>query len=150
MLMSRLQVPTLIFQVIKSPSPYGEIRAITRLPNLTIKTMGKGFLNVHASGLEKKHIDAARQAWALLQAEIYSLKYKLVVLDEINIATYFGLIGGESVLKMLFSKPPELELLLTGRHAHCLVTNVASSVIEMKEIKHPFARGIQARKGIEY
>jgi cob(I)alamin adenosyltransferase len=43
-----------------------------------------------------------------------------------------------------------MELLLTGRHAHPLVTNVASSVIEMKEIKHPFARGIQARKGIEY
>jgi cob(I)alamin adenosyltransferase len=150
MLMSRLKVPTLIFQVIKSPSPYGEIRAIRKLPNLTIKTVGKGFLNVHASGLEKKHIDAARQAWKLLQAEIYSHKYGLVVLDEINIATYFGLIGGERVLEMLFSKPPEMELLLTGRHAHPLVTNVASSVIEMKEIKHPFARGIQARKGIEY
>jgi cob(I)alamin adenosyltransferase len=150
MLMSRLEIPTLIFQVIKSPSPYGEIKAIRKLPNLTIKTMGKGFLNVHATGLERKHIDAARQAWALLQAEIYSSKYRLVVLDEINIATYFGLIGSERVLEMLFSKPPEMDLILTGRHAHPAVTNAASSVIEMREIKHPFAKGIQARKGIEY
>jgi cob(I)alamin adenosyltransferase len=150
MLMSCLQIPTLIFQVIKSPSPYGEIKAIRKLPHLTIKTMGKGFLNVHASGLEQKHIDAARQAWKLLRAEIYSLKYGLVVLDEINIATYYGLIGGERVLEMLFSKPPELDLILTGRHAHPAVTNAASSVIEMREIRHPFAKGVQARKGIEF
>jgi cob(I)alamin adenosyltransferase len=150
MLMSCLQIPSLIFQVIKSPSPYGEIRAIRKLPNLTIKTMGKGFLNVHASGLEQKHIDAAREAWALLRAEIYSLKYRLVVLDEINVATYYDLIGGEKVSEMLFSKPPEMDLILTGRHAHLEVTKVASSVIEMKEIKHPFAKGVQARKGIEY
>jgi cob(I)alamin adenosyltransferase len=150
MLMSCLQIPSLIFQVIKSPSPYGEIRAIRKLPNLTIKTVGKGFLNVHASGLEQKHIDAARQAWALLRAEIFSLKYRLVVLDEINVATYYDLIGGEKVSEMLFSKPPELDLILTGRHAHLEVTKVASSVIEMKEIKHPFAKGVQARKGIEY
>jgi len=150
MLMSCLQIPSLIFQVIKSPLPYGEIRAIRKLPNLTIKTMGKGFLNEHASGQEQKHIDAARQAWALLRAEIYSLKYRLVVLDEINIATYYDLIGGEKVSEMLFAKPPELDLILTGRHAHLEVTKLASSVIEMKEIKHPFAKGVQARKGIEY
>ncbi|MGE5838910.1 MAG: cob(I)yrinic acid a,c-diamide adenosyltransferase [Deltaproteobacteria bacterium] len=150
MLMSCLMIPTLIFQVIKSPSPYGEIKAIRKLPNLTIKTMGKGFLNVHASGLEQKHIDAARQAWKLMRAEIHSSKYGLVILDEINIATYYGLIGSERVLQMLFSKPPELDLILTGRHAHPAVTKAASSVIEMREIKHPFAKGIQARKGIEY
>jgi cob(I)alamin adenosyltransferase len=150
MLMSCLKIPGLIFQVIKSPSPYGEVMAIRKLPNLTIKTVGKGFLNVHSSGLEQKHIDAARQAWALLQAEIYSLKYELVVLDEINVATYYDLIGGEKVSEMLSSKPPRLDLILSGRHAHPQVTKVASSVIEMKEIKHPFARGVQARKGIEY
>jgi len=150
MLVSCLAIPTLILQVIKSPSPYGEIKAISRLPNLTIKTMGKGFLNVHASGLEQKHIDAARQAWKLMREEIHSLKYGLVILDEINIATYYGLIGGERVLQMLFSKPPELDLILTGRHAHPAVTKAASLVIEMREIKHPFTRGIQARKGIEY
>jgi cob(I)alamin adenosyltransferase len=150
LLVSCLQIPTLVFQVIKSPSPYGEIRAIRRLPHLTIKTMGRGFLNVHAAGLEKKHIVAARQAWQLLRREIYSLEYGLVVLDEINIATYYGLIGGERVLEMLFSKPPEVDLILTGRNAHPEVMKAASSVIEMREIKHPFAKGIQARKGIEY
>ena len=150
MLMSCMRTPSLIFQVIKSPSPYGEIKAIRNLPNLTIKTMGKGFLNEHASNQEQKHIDAARQAWTLLRAEIYSLKYRLVVLDEINVATYYDLIGGEKVLEMLLSKPPELDLILTGRHAHPEVKKVASSVIEMKEIKHPFAKGVQARKGIEY
>jgi cob(I)alamin adenosyltransferase len=150
MLMSCLQIPSLIFQVVTSPSPYGEIKAMRNLPQLTIKTMGKGFLNVHASGLEQKHIDAARQAWELFRKEIHSKKYGVVALDEINIATYYGLIGGERVLEMLLSKPPELNLILTGRHAHPAVVEAASSVIEMKEIKHPFAKGVQARKGIEY
>jgi cob(I)alamin adenosyltransferase len=78
------------------------------------------------------------------------MKYGLLVLDEINIATHYGLIRGERVKEMLFLKPRQTHLLLSGRNAHPEVTEAASTVIEMKEIKHPFKKGVKARKGIEF
>ncbi len=150
MLMSSMGIPSVVFQTIKSPKLYGEVRAIQRLPFLEIKSMGKGFLHKHSAGLEKKHIDAAKAAWALLLKKIFSLEYRLVVLDEINVATHYGLINFHRVREMLFLKPDNLHLLLSGRHAHPEVTEAATNVIEMREIKHPFRKGIKARKGIEF
>jgi cob(I)alamin adenosyltransferase len=150
MLMSSMGIPSAVFQTIKSPKLYGEVRAIQKLPFLEIKTMGKGFLHKHSAGLEKKHIDAAKAAWALLLKKIFSLEYKLVVLDEINVATHYGLINFHRVREMLFMKPDNLHLLLSGRHAHPEVIEAATNVIEMREIKHPFRKGIKARKGIEF
>ena len=51
---------------------------------------------------------------------------------------------------MLFLKPKKLDLILSGRNAHPEVTEAATTVIEMKEIKHPFTKGIKARVGIEF
>jgi cob(I)alamin adenosyltransferase len=150
MLMSSMGIPSVVFQTIKSPKLYGEVRAIKKLPFLEIKSMGKGFLHKHSAGLEKKHIDAAKAAWALLLKKIFSLEFKLVVLDEINVATHYGLINFHRVREMLFMKPDNLHLLLSGRHAHPEVTEAATNVIEMQEIKHPFRKGIKARKGIEF
>jgi cob(I)alamin adenosyltransferase len=150
MLMSSMGIPSVVFQTIKSPKLYGEVRAIQKLPFLEIKSMGKGFLHKHSAGLEKKHIDAAKAAWALLLKKIFSLEYRLVVLDEINVATHYGLINFHRVREMLFMKPDNLHLLLSGRHAHPEVTEAATNVIEMQEIKHPFRKGIKARKGIEF
>jgi cob(I)alamin adenosyltransferase len=150
MLMSCMEVPSFILQVIKSPKAYGEVMAIERLPCLQIKSMGKGFLNEHGTDFDKKHIKAAREAWEYWLRKIYSLRYGLLVLDEINIATHYGLIRSDRVHEMLFLRPKRLNLLLSGRHAHPDVTRSASTVIEMREIKHPFTHGVKARKGIEF
>ena len=150
MLISCMEVPSFILQVIKSPKAYGEVMAIERLPCLQIKSMGKGFLNGQGTDFDKKHIKAAREAWEYWLRKIYSLKYGLLVLDEINIATHFGLIRSDRVHEMLFLRPKKLNLLLSGRHAHPDVTRAASKVVEMKEIKHPFTHGVKARKGIEF
>ena len=74
----------------------------------------------------------------------------MIVLDEINIATYYGLINAERVREVMFLKPEKLHLLLGGRNAHLEVREEATSVIEMREIKHPYRKGIKARKGIEF
>jgi cob(I)alamin adenosyltransferase len=150
MLMSCLGIRSVILQFIKSPRAYGEVRALKKLPYLEIKTMGEGFLGMDSPILEKRHLDAARRTWEECLREIFSLKYGLVVLDEINIATYYGLIHADRVREMLFLKPQELHLILSGRNAHLEVGEGASAVIEMREIKHPFNRGIKARKGIEF
>ena len=150
MLTSCMGIPALIYQFIKSPRMYGEVRAIEKLPNLEIKTMGKGFLNIHSPFFYKTHFKAARQAWGLLLRQIHSQDYGLVVMDEINIATHHGLINGGRVREMLFLEPQKFDILLSGRNAHLEVKESATAVIEMKEIKHPFKKGIKARKGIEF
>ncbi len=137
-------------QFIKSAKAYGEVKAIENLPNLEIISMGEGFLDLDSSGPKKKHMDAAGRAWEECLREIFSLKYGLIVLDEIDYAVYYGLIDPERVRKMLFLKPRGLNLLLSGRNAHPEVTAAATTVIEMREIKHPFKKGITARKGIEF
>lgn len=149
MLRSSLGTSALIFQFIKSPQLYGEIMAIERFPNIEIKSMGMGFLSKH-SPLDKKHADAAQQAWKAWLKMIHSERYDLIVLDEINVATYHGLISGPRVREALFLEPQKFDIFLSGRHAHPDVIDVATTVIEMKEIKHPFKKGIMARKGIEF
>jgi cob(I)alamin adenosyltransferase len=74
----------------------------------------------------------------------------VVVLDEINVALSLELLRLEDVLELLRSKPEHVELVLTGRYAHPKIVEAADLVTEMKEVKHPFRKGIAARKGIEY
>jgi cob(I)alamin adenosyltransferase len=138
-----------ILQFIKSPQPYGEVVAIERFPNLEIKTMGEGFI-IGPSKPSKSHIKAARGAWEECLREIFSLTYRLIVLDEINIATHLGLVHPERVREMMFLKPRDLHVILSGRNAHPEMREHASAVFEMREIKHPFHRGIKARRGIEF
>lgn len=150
MLMSCMAIRSAFLQFVKSPKPYGEVKAIEKLPNLEIHTMGEGFLDAHSAQSNKKHRQAAKRTWEECLREIFSLKYGLVVLDEINIATHYGLIPPERVREMLFLKPQKLHLILSGRNAHLEVKEGATSVIEMREIKHPFKKGVKARKGIEF
>lgn len=150
MLMSCLGVRSTVLQFIKSPKAYGEVKAIDKLPHMDIKTMGKGFLDMKSAVSNKKHLKAAKQAWEECLREIFSLEYGTIVLDEINIATYYGLINAERVREMMFLKPEKLHLLLSGRNAHLEVREEATTVIEMREIKHPYSKGVKARKGIEF
>jgi len=150
MLTSCLETSCAILQFIKSPKPYGEVKAIGRLPNLSINTMGEGFVGMDGGPVQERHLHAAARAWEVAVREISSNKYGLLALDEINIATYYGLIRAEQVREVLESKPEGLHLLLSGRNAHPEVVEAATTVIEMKEIKHPFSKGVKARKGIEF
>ncbi|MFW6147454.1 MAG: cob(I)yrinic acid a,c-diamide adenosyltransferase [Thermodesulfobacteriota bacterium] len=148
MLVAANGFPASILQFIKSPQPYGEVLAIGKFPNLKIQTMGKGF--IFGPKPSEDHIIAAKEAWNECLREVFSGGYRLIVLDEINIATHLGLLLPETVREMLHSKPRNLEVLMSGRGAHSEMKEQASAVFEMREIKHPFHQGIQARKGIEY
>ena len=74
----------------------------------------------------------------------------ILILDEINNAIYFDLVSEEEVLSLLDQKRPDQELILTGRSATAVIIARADLVTEMKEIKHPYQKGISARRGIEY
>ena len=76
--------------------------------------------------------------------------YDVVVLDEINNAVAEGFVDIETVVKFIRSKPEKVELILTGRNATQEVIDLADYVTEMECIKHPFQRGVPARRGIEF
>ena len=61
-----------------------------------------------------------------------------------------GLIRKDAILNIIASKPTKLELVLTGRGAPPEIVEAADLVTEMREVKHPFGKGVKARKGIEY
>ena len=81
--------------------------------------------------------------------EACSGKYGLVILDEINVALFFGMIKRESVEKFLDGLSEDIEVVCTGRNAPEWLLERADLVTEMKEIKHYYQKGIEARKGIE-
>ncbi len=73
-----------------------------------------------------------------------------MMLDEVDVAVAFKLIAVDEVVKLIKDKPPSVELILTGRYADDKLIEMADLVTEMVKIKHPFDKGIKARKGIEY
>ena len=81
---------------------------------------------------------------------IASKKYRLVILDEINIAVKLKLIPLSGLLELIKHTPGSIELVLTGRDAHPKIIKLADLVSQVKEVKHYYRRGLKARKGIEF
>lgn len=90
------------------------------------------------------------QSFALAEKTIINGNYDIVILDEIFVAMNKGLISTEQVLSLMSKKPEPVELILTGRGAPKEVIRRVDLVTEMTGVRHPFTRGITARKGIEY
>ncbi len=76
--------------------------------------------------------------------------WDMLVLDELNIALRDGFLKEEDVLSLLNAKPDKLELVLTGRGVTEKIIEMADLVSEIREVKHPYGRGVKSRKGIEY
>jgi cob(I)alamin adenosyltransferase len=138
-----------MIQFIKGGFDYGELYAVKNLPNFTLKAFGRGKF-VTSTPPQKEDVNLAQEALSFAEKIVQSGAYDVVILDEINVALDLQLISLEDVLKLIKSKPPKLELVLTGRNAPEEVIRVADLVTDMKEVKHPFNKGTEARKGIEY
>ena len=133
----------------KGSYPYGEFSTLTKLPNIEFTSFGlREFTDPNSPKPEE--IEQAKLALAAARDVIFSGKYDMVVLDEVNIALNFKLIELDEVVNLINEKPAGVELILTGRYADPKIIAAADLVTEMTKIKHPFDHGIQARKGIEY
>jgi len=141
-----------IIQFIKGSWKYGELDGIKKLaPNVELYQKGLGFVGIIDDKLDKsEHIKAAGEALQFVREKIQSGKYDIVILDEVNVAIHLGLINSKDVLKIIDEKPPLLDLVLTGRNAKDEIIEKADLVTEMREIKHPFQKGIMAQKGIDF
>jgi cob(I)alamin adenosyltransferase len=94
--------------------------------------------------------EAAAAAMEFAEEVVSGGQYGLVILDEINNALHYGLIDTDRVLALIANKPAHVELILTGRNAPKPIIDAADYVTEMELVKHPFQKGVRARKGIDY
>lgn len=138
-----------MIQFIKSGKNYGEHKLGNSLGTLfTCHVLGKGFI-LNDDDV-KKNIKAAADAWAYAQELIESGEYDLIILDELTYLFSFKLLHEQEVLDFLINRPPGIHIIITGRNAPASFIDKADIVTEMREIKHPFHKGVKAQKGIEW
>lgn len=130
----------------------GELVGIKKLGSgVKIIQGGKGFLDILGSKVSKEdHRKAANEAFELLSKEMSSGKWDIIVADEIVGAVHAGILPLNKVIKLIRDKPGELDLVLTGHHATKKLIDMADLVTEMQEVKHPYQKGILAKKGIDF
>lgn len=100
-------------------------------------------------GPEIADVDHAQRGLLECKAAILSGDYRLVVLDEANVAVALGLFGVDDIVDLISCRPDPVELVLTGRWAHPRIVERADLVTEMREVKHYYRRGVLARAGVE-
>ncbi len=128
---------------------YSEIRALRRFSkNIKIRQFGRGrFLKGKPL---RADIEAARHGMSELRNAMLSGKYDIIIADELNPAVRCGLVPVNEVLRLVDEKPPNVELIITGRDAPRCLMQRADLVTDMRCVKHYYANNIKARRGIEH
>ena len=127
---------------------YGELTALRDNRFITIEQYGD-IECIRRDQVTQKHMDQAKQGLIKARNAMLSEQYDLVVLDEINVTIWFGLLTAKQVLAFLDQRPESVEIILTGRNAPQEFIQYADLVSEIKEVKHYYHQGILARNGIE-
>ena len=133
----------------KGDYPYGEQKTLALLPNISVARFGS-LEFVDPANVKPEEKEQARLALENAQKAVHSGRFDLVILDEVNVAAAWNLIDVKDVMRLIKEKPENVELILTGRYADKDVIAIAVLVTEMREIKHPYKKGIPSRKGIDY
>lgn len=128
----------------------GELEAARRLaPLIVIEQFGRPLFLRGGEKPAAKDIDRARRGLACCREAMHSGDFRIVVLDEIALAVYFGLLPEAEILGFLDARPKDVEIVLTGRKMPPSLLRRADLVTDMRERKHYFAQGVVARHGIE-
>jgi cob(I)alamin adenosyltransferase len=128
----------------------GEVSSLKKL-GVEIYPMGLGFVGIMGDTLPRsEHEKAARKALDFVRKKVRDGSYDLLILDEVNVAISLGLLDVEVVLQLLKARPKDLNVILTGRGAPEEFIEIADLVSEVKEVKHPFSKGVSAKKGVEF
>jgi cob(I)alamin adenosyltransferase len=142
----------LMVQFIKGSWHYGELDAARILgeDKFEILPMGRGFVKVGVEKPDPEDVRLVREAWSFAREKISGGEYDLVILDEINYAISYKMLEADTVAEELRRKPEMVHVILTGRNAHASITEMADLVTEMREVKHPYQKGLLAQRGIDY
>lgn len=140
-----------MFQFLKGPWECGEHVAAERLrPDFVLRSLGEGFVKVDPGDPDPRDVACARRAWEECKTALFSGEYGMVIFDELNSTIAYGLLPVQEVVEALQRRPPHVHVVLTGRDAHPTIVGLADLVTEMREVKHPYQCGLDAREGIEY
>jgi cob(I)alamin adenosyltransferase len=139
-------------QFIKGEWHYGELNSLKKLePDFELIVGGKGFIGIidddHAF---EEHVRAAKTALDIVEQKMSLDIFDIIILDEINYAVHLGLLNIGDVMKIVKNRPKHLSFILTGNYACEEIILLADLVTEMKEIKHPYKKGIKAKRGIDF
>lgn len=136
-----------VVQFIKGSYRTGEEAFFRRIPQLSYHVMGEGF--TWETQDHERDTRAAAAAWQLARRFLTDAAFELVVLDELTLALRYKYLPLAEVLDALRARPARQHVIVTGRGAPPDLIELADTVTEMRVIKHAFAAGIRAQKGIE-
>ncbi|UCG78374.1 MAG: cob(I)yrinic acid a,c-diamide adenosyltransferase [Nitrospirota bacterium] len=127
---------------------YSEISVLEKLKDrVDIRQYGTGAFFENRPTDED--VEAVRDGLREVNDALSSGNYDLVVLDEANVAIFYKIIDIDEFLEMIKNRHAGVEVVITGRYADEKLIALADLVTEMKEIKHYYRNGVEARKGIE-
>jgi cob(I)alamin adenosyltransferase len=138
-----------VIQFIKAETgQWGEIKAAKKL-GIDWFAKGDGF--TWTSKDMDETIARAVDGWEVARDKIKNGGYDLIVLDEFTYTMHFNWLDtNEVIIWLKENKPENLHLVITGRDAPADLIEYADLVTEMKEIKHPFQKGILAQAGVDF
>jgi cob(I)alamin adenosyltransferase len=138
-----------LVQFMKGKYPYGEIKALRKLGSVTVKQFGT--LDFVRKGKERTvDIKEAHKALSFASKALSSGRFDLVILDEVCVAEYMGLVTVTEILEAVKGRAPAVEAILTGRKAHKKLLAIADYVTRFEKVAHPYDKGLLGRKGIEF
>ena len=130
----------------------GELEILDRIPEIHVIHLERSF-GFYRTLTEEEQAEVRQMYEALWQDIVRRAEtdmYDVLVMDEFMAAYNYGLIGHDAAFAFLREKPERLEVVLTGRDPDGDLVELADYVSEIRKVKHPFDRGIRARRGIEY
>ncbi len=141
-----------IIQFMKGDIWAGEWEGIQHMDcRVELIRMGKGFCGIEGNPYPyQEHRENAQDAIRLALQKMESGHYDMLILDEINNALHLKLVDLDQVLEIINKKPSLMHLVLTGRDVHPQVIDLADTVSEVIEIKHPYRKGMEPQPGIDY
>jgi len=139
----------LIIQFMKGDPGYGEVRAARHVPGLEIRQFGLRVF-VEKANPTPEDLEQARLGMAAAAEALAGARFRMVILDELNVAIDYGLVPLVEVLALVDACPPEIELVITGRAAKPQLLERADLVSEVRLVKHPFEKGVVNRAGIDH
>ncbi len=127
---------------------YSEISVLQKLSDrVDVRQYGSGdFFDDKPS---EEDVKAVKKGMSEVEGALKSGNYDLVVLDEANVALFYKIIDIDHFINILKGRSEGVEVVLTGRYANDRLIEMADLVTEMKEVKHYYRNGVEARKGIE-
>ncbi len=128
----------------------GERAVLEQLSTVTCIPVPETIKFVFAMNEQEKADTRAQMTAAFEQAVQAAQDDDLLVLDELCSAISTGMVPLETVLAFLDSRPTNLEVVITGRDPAPALQERADYITEMRKVRHPFDKGVNAREGVEW